>query len=148
MPKRACLALQEEPESHRTPGTFIEGPASSVGQEGMGDDAFFRSVVHIPQIEYRTQLDRSISAFDEVKSEIKQSNFDLYGNVLSDHIHQKHDPISRMLFFDPITGDLTIKNGKASIILKQNGDLILSGISVKQIADKGLHLSAAYIDLN
>lgn len=148
MPKRACLALQEEPESHRTPGTFIEGPANSVGQEGIGDDVFVRSVVHVPQIEYRTQIERSFGAFEDLQYEIKQSDFDPYGNGSPDHIDQKLDFISRMLFFDPITGDLTIRNGRASIILKQNGDLILSGISVKQIADKGLHLSAAYIDLN
>jgi hypothetical protein len=56
--------------------------------------------------------------------------------------------LAEMLEIDPDSGTMTIRNGKSSLTLRQDGRITVEGVSIAQSAERHISLDAATIDLN
>ncbi|MBM7046360.1 hypothetical protein [Rhizobium lusitanum] len=56
--------------------------------------------------------------------------------------------LAEMLEIDPDSGTMTIRNGKSSLTLRQDGRITVQGVSIAQSAERHISLDAATIDLN
>lgn len=56
--------------------------------------------------------------------------------------------LAAIIEIDETHGTLTLKNGKSSLTLRPDGRIIVQGVSIAQIAERGITLDAATIDLN
>jgi hypothetical protein len=60
----------------------------------------------------------------------------------------KLQKLAEMLEIDPQSGTMTIRNGKSSLTLRQDGRITVQGVSIAQSAERHISLDAATIDLN
>jgi hypothetical protein len=56
--------------------------------------------------------------------------------------------LAEMVEINQLTGALTIRNGKSSLILRKDGQIIVEGVAITQRAERRIALDAAVIDLN
>lgn len=56
--------------------------------------------------------------------------------------------LADMLEIDAGSGAMTIRNGKSSLTLRQDGRITVQGVSIAQSAERHISLDAAIIDLN
>jgi hypothetical protein len=56
--------------------------------------------------------------------------------------------LAEMLEINSTAGTMTIRNGKARIVLRADGVITLEGEKIVQSAQRNIRLDAAYIDLN
>lgn len=147
MPTPANISIEGSAQGDITQGAFTDASAGNIWQEGQEDEILVQAIDHRVTIPRELQIDVSARL---------TSTFPVYSYrsyPTSVEVHQKYGPsyskeIDRIAKFDDTTNDVVISNGKAKITLKPSGEIIISGSKIIQIADDGLIVSAAYIDLN
>ncbi len=56
--------------------------------------------------------------------------------------------LADMIELNPAAGTITIRNGKASLTLREDGFIQVTGVKIQQSAERSIRLDAATIDLN